>query len=130
MNPNRRHLLIGSATGALLPTAAQTAPARDRMNGIALEERSLADLQADLAAGRVTSQRLVSEYAERIQRIDRRGPTLLSVIELNPDALDIAQALDAERQATGPRGPLHGIPILIKDNIATRDRMQTTAGSL
>ena len=99
------------------------------MNTIVLEERSLADLQADLAAGRVTSQRLVSEYAARIQRIDRRGPTLLSVIELNPDALDIAQALDAERLAKGPRGPLHGIPILIKDNIATRDRMQTTAGS-
>ncbi len=100
------------------------------MNAIALEERSLADLQADLAAGRVTSQRLVSEYAERIQRIDRRGPTLSSVIELNPDAPAIAEALDAERLAKGPRGPLHGIPILIKDNIATRDRMQTTAGSL
>ncbi|MBC8058461.1 MAG: amidase [Rhizobiales bacterium] len=131
MNPNRRHLLIGSAVGALLPAAtAQPAPAGDRMNTPPLEERSLADLQADLAAGRVTSQRLVSEYAERIQRIDRRGPLLASVIELNPDALEIAQALDAERRAKGPRGPLHGMPILIKDNIATSDRMQTTAGSL
>ena len=80
------------------------------MNAIPLEERSLADLQADLVAGRLTSQRLVSEYTERIQRIDRRGPTLLSIIELNPDALDIAQALDAERAAKGPRGPLHWPP--------------------
>ena len=99
------------------------------MNEIALEERSLADLQADLTAGRVTSQRLVADYLERIQRIDRSGPKLASVIELNPDALSIAQTLDAEFKAKGPRGPLHGIPILIKDNIATRDRMQTTAGS-
>ena len=99
------------------------------MDTIPIEERSLADLQVDLNAGHVTSQRLVAEYAERIQRIDRRGPSLASVIELNPDALKIARALDAERKANGPRGPLHGIPILIKDNIATRDRMQTTAGS-
>jgi amidase len=133
VNPNRRHLLLGSAASALLPATAavaQPSPAGDRMNTIALEERSLADLQADLAAGRVSAQRLVSEYTERIQRIDRRGPTLASVIELNPDALGIAQQLDKERAAGRTRGPLHGIPILIKDNIATRDRMQTTAGSL
>ena len=132
MNPNRRHLLIGSAAGALLPTASRSQPAAgDPMaTPISLEERSLADLMADLAAGRVTSQRLVAGYTERIRQIDRRGPTLASVIELNPDALEIARALDAERRAKGPRGPLHGLPILIKDNIATRDRMQTTAGSL
>ena len=100
------------------------------MTAIPIEERSLADLQADLAAGRVTSARLVADYTERIRRIDRKGPALASVIELNPDALAIAQALDAEFKAKRPRGPLHGIPILIKDNIATRDRMQTTAGSL
>ena len=139
MNPKRRHLLIQSARGALLPATAggllpvamsRTPSTSDRMTRLALEERSLAELQADLAAGRVTAQRLVSEYLERIQRIDRGGPTLASVIELNPDALDIALALDSERATKGARGPLHGIPILIKDNVATRDRMQTTAGSL
>ena len=132
MNPNRRQLLIGSAAAALLPATsmAQTSPAADAMNDITLEERSLAELQADLAAGRVTAQRLVAAYADRIDRIDRRGPALASVIELNPDALEIAQQLDAERAAGRTRGPLHGIPILIKDNIATRDRMQTSAGSL
>lgn len=131
MNTSRRQLLVGTAAGALLPAAlAQPLSAGDRMTAIALEERSLADLQADMAAGRVTAQGLVAGYTERIQRVDRAGPTLASVIELNPDALDIAKALDAEFKAKGPRGPLHGMPILIKDNIATRDRMQTTAGSL
>ncbi len=100
------------------------------MTPINVEERSLADLQVDLASGRLTAQQLVAAYTQRIERLDRHGPTLASVLELNPDAFAIAQALDAERRSTGPRGPLHGIPILIKDNIATRDRMQTTAGSL
>jgi amidase len=132
MNENRRHLLLATVTGALLPatTNAQTAPAGDPMTPIALEERSLADLQADLASGRVSAQQLVSAYTERIERIDRRGPTLAAVIELNPDALATAKQLDAERAAGRTRGPLHGIPILVKDNVATRDRMQTTAGSL
>ncbi|MES2991571.1 MAG: amidase [Pseudomonadota bacterium] len=131
MKPTRRHLLLGSAASALLPTAAaQAATAGDRMTPIPLEERSLADLQADLAAGRITAERLVAGYVERIQRIDRRGPTLASVIELNPDAGSIARQRDEERAAGRARGPLHGLPILIKDNIATRDRMQTTAGSL
>ena len=131
MNPRRRHLLIGSAAGALLPgTTAQAAPIGERMNPTTpLEERSLTALRADLAAGHVTSQRLVRDYVTRIERIDRRGPTLASVIELNPDAPEIARALDAERRASGPRGPLHGIPVLVKYNIATRDRMQTSAGS-
>jgi amidase len=130
MNPRRRHLLIGSAAGALLPSAAQSAPIGERMSTTTpLEERSLAALQADLAGGRVSAQYLVRDYIARIERIDRRGPRLASVIELNPDAPEIARALDAERRATGPRGPLHGVPVLIKDNIATRDRMQTSAGS-
>lgn len=100
------------------------------MKAIALEERSLAEVQADLAAGRATAQQLVAGYLARIERIDRHGPTLASVIELNPDAAAIAKQLDAERAAGRVRGPMHGVPILIKDNIATRDRMQTTAGSL
>ncbi len=83
-----------------------------------------------MAAGRYTSRRLVELYTDRINAIDRSGPTLRSVIELNPDALSIADALDAERKSGHVRGPLHGIPVLIKDNIDTADRMMTTAGSL
>ena len=95
-----------------------------------VEERSLSDLQTELAAGSISAHRLVADYTARIERIDRAGPRLASVIELNPDAPAIARVLDAERRAKGPRGPLHGLPILIKDNIDTHDRMQTTAGSL
>jgi len=95
-----------------------------------LEEATIADLQAGLASGRYTARSLTDLYLARIEAIDRKGPGLNSVIEVNPEARSIADALDAERKAKGPRGSLHGIPVLIKDNIATRDRMQTTAGSL
>ena len=95
----------------------------------ALEEATIADLGERMQSGRETSHSLVQQYLARIDEIDRRGPSLHSVIETNPDALRIADDLDAERKSRGPRGPLHGIPILIKDNIATADRMQTTAGS-
>jgi amidase len=100
------------------------------MNRFDVEERALAELHTELAAGRISSADLVALYLERIERIDRAGPRLTSVIELNPDALEIARALDAERTARGERGPLHGMPILLKDNIDTHDRMQTSAGSL
>jgi len=93
-------------------------------------EKDIATFQADLAAGRVTSAALVRAYLKRISALDRRGPKLRSVIAVNPRALADARALDAERKATGPRGPLHGIPILIKDNIETLDPLPTTAGSL
>ena len=93
-------------------------------------EKSLATLAADLAAGRVTSMELVTLYSERIRALDQSGPELHSVITLNPRALDAARALDSERTAGHVRGPLHGIPILIKDNIETADPMPTTAGSL
>ena len=83
-----------------------------------------------MAGGSLTAHTLAQRYLERIAAIDKRGPALNSVIELNPDALAIAAALDAERKAKGARGPLHGIPVLIKDNIDTADRMMTTAGSL
>ena len=95
-----------------------------------LEEATLADLQARMAAGRETARSLVEKYTARIAQLDRQGPALRSVIELNPDAITIADELDAERKQKGARGPLHGVPILIKDNIATADRMMTTAGSL
>ncbi|HEX6184962.1 MAG TPA: amidase [Pyrinomonadaceae bacterium] len=94
------------------------------------EELTVRDAQAAMTSGRVTARRLTEMYLERIERIDRRGPALNSVIETNPDALAIAEALDRERKAGRARGPLHGVPVLIKDNIDTADRMQTTAGSL
>jgi len=95
-----------------------------------LEEAAVADLQKRITAGSLSAHALTQLYLDRIAAIDKRGPALNSVIELNPDALSIAAALDAERKAKGPRGSLHGIPILIKDNIDTADRMMTTAGSL
>jgi amidase len=95
-----------------------------------LPERSIAELSAEMAAGRTTSERLVRDYLARIEAVDRSGPTLRSVIAINPDAVAQARALDAERKARGPRGPLHGVPVLLKDNIETKDLMPTTAGSL
>jgi amidase len=94
------------------------------------EELTVRDAQAAMAAGRVSARRLTEMYLERVERIDRRGASLNSVIETNPDALAIADALDRERKAGRVRGPLHGVPVLVKDNIDTADRMQTTAGSL
>ena len=98
--------------------------------GFELDEVSVAQLQDWLTDGRYTSRRLVELYLDRISQIDSAGPRLRSVIEINPDARAIADALDEERRAKGVRGPLHGIPVLIKDNIDTGDRMLTTAGSL
>ncbi len=96
-----------------------------------LEEITVTELQQRLQGGQETARSLAEKYIARIHAMDQRGPLpLKSVLEINPDALAIADRLDAERKAKGPRGPLHGIPILIKDNIATADRMQTTAGSL
>lgn len=95
-----------------------------------MEELSILELQARLQSGALTARRLVERYLERIEQLDKNGPALNAVIELNPDALALADALDAERQAGSVRGPLHGIPILLKDNIDTADRMTTTAGSL
>jgi amidase len=95
-----------------------------------LNELTVADLQEGMQSGRYSSRRLVDLYLQRISQIDTAGPRLRSVIEVNPDAQAMADALDAERKASGPRGPLHGIPVLIKDNIDTGDRMLTTAGSL
>jgi amidase len=95
-----------------------------------LEEITIQELQDGLKGGKFTSRRLCEAYLGRINQIDLRGPTLRSVIETNPDALGLADAADRERKAGRVRGPLHGIPVLIKDNIGTGDRMKTTAGSL
>ena len=95
-----------------------------------LEEMTIDALQQAMSSGKLTSRRITELYLARIDALDRKGPALSSVIQTNPDALTIADALDKERKEKGPRGPLHGIPILIKDNIDTADRMMTTAGSL
>jgi len=121
-----------AATGATLTevTNSPIVMAKELKETFQLEEATIAEMQAAMASGQLTSQRLVEMYLERIEAIDKAGPKIKSVLQINPDALKIARALDEERKAKGPRGPLHGIPILLKDNIATADRMQTTAGSL
>jgi amidase len=95
-----------------------------------MTELTILELQAGMQTGEMTARSITEMYLRRIAEIDQAGPTLNSVIEINPHALDIADALDAERRERGPRGPLHGIPVLIKDNIDTADKMKTTAGSL
>lgn len=95
-----------------------------------LQDTTIAELQAGMTSGKYTAHQIVELYLGRIDELDHRGPALNEVIELNPDALAIADSLDAERKSKGSRGPLHGIPVLIKDNIATDDKMMTTAGSL
>jgi amidase len=95
-----------------------------------LDEVTIAELQERLESGEFTARVLAEKYLERIAEIDKRGPAVNAVIELNPDALAIADALDKERRQKGRRGPLHGIPVLLKDNMSTADRMTTTAGSL
>ena len=122
--PKRSLILVACIVETFALVTAQAPPRFD------LEEATIADLQQRMESGRETARSLVEKYLARIEQIDRSGPSLHSVIETNPEALTIADALDAERRSRGARGPLHGIPILIKDNIATADRMMTTAGSL
>lgn len=109
-------------------TDQSTRPARAQHSG--LEEATIAELELAMSSGNETALALTKKYLRRIKELDAGGPTLRAVIELNPDALEIARELDRERKQKGPRGKLHGIPVLIKDNIATHDRMTTTAGSL
>ena len=106
--------------------AAQREP--DRAPGD-FNEATIAQLQAAMASGKVSAVELTRFYLRRIEALDEQGPRLNSVIELNPDALTLAAAADADRRRGRVRGPLHGIPVLLKDNIDTGDRMQTTAGS-
>jgi amidase len=110
---------------AALPTAAVP-----EVKAFELDEITIPELQDGMKSGKFTARSLVEKYTSRIDEIDKRGPAVNAIIELNPDALSIADGLHQERKAKGPRGPLHGIPVLIKDNIDTADRMMTTAGSL
>ena len=129
---NRRDFLT---TAVLAGTAlAQNAPEDDapgtRPSSFALDETTVSELQHRMKKRELTSEDIVRLYLERIERFDRQGPALSSVLEINPDAIAIAKALDSEHRSKGPRSPLHGIPVLLKDNIDTADKMQTTAGSL
>jgi amidase len=115
---------LGACLGAYGSGPAVAAPHEELLG------KSIAQLRSELEAGALTSETLVKAYLERIEALDRKGPELRSIIALNPDALAHARALDNERKKSGARGPLHGIPVLIKDNVESADRMPTTAGSL
>jgi amidase len=139
---NRRSFLkatlIGGAAATLSPLYPALGAARETasavplpaINPFELDEITISDLQDGMKSGKFTARSLVEKYSARIAEIDKQGPAINSVLELNPDALSIADSLDQERKGKGARGPMHGVPVLIKDNIDTADRMMTTAGSL
>jgi amidase len=139
---NRRSFLktavCGGAAATLTPIYPALGAAREiaptvpvpEVKSFELEEITVAELQDGMKSGKFTAHSLVEKYSARIDEIDKRGPSINAIIELNPDAFSIADALDRERRSKGPRGPMHGIPVLIKDNIDTADKMMTTAGSL
>ncbi len=123
-------LLFAAYAAAFAPEMAAAQPTKAKAPEATVVEASIADLQKAMQAGRLTSKQITQRYLDRIQSIDKAGPAINAVIEVNPDALADAEAMDEERRKRGARGPMHGIPVLLKDNIATKDRMQTTAGSL
>ena len=136
-----RRAFVGATVGGVLafdgarhlwapPPVMSPPDAPERVTAFALDEVTIDALQSRMRAGTETAQSLVQQYLTRIDEIDQRGPAINTVIELNPDAMSMAAQLDAERKAGTIRGPLHGIPVLIKDNIDTADRMHTSAGSL
>ena len=127
---DRRDFLNLSLAAGAFAVASPLQSGTAAKGALKVEEMGLAELQSGLASGRWTSKALVAGYLARIRALDQAGPKLRSVIEVNPEAMTIAAALDRERKEKGPRGPLHGIPVLIKDNIDTADNMHTTAGSL
>ncbi len=138
---SRRSLFRYGAAGGAVALAGRSAVIAAQSSGpgpgpgaavpaFELEEATIADLQKRMESGQDSSRSLVEKYVARIEALDKQGPRLSAVLEINPDALSIAGERDAERKAGKIRGPLHGIPVLVKDNIGTADRMTTTAGSL
>jgi amidase len=135
----RTSLVGGVAAAVATPFLPLAGEARESSQPAALpaevpsfefDEFTIADLQEGMASGKYTARSLAEKFLARIDQVDKHGPALNSVIETNPDALAIADSVDRERKQSGARGPLHGIPMLIKDNIDTADQMMTTAGSL
>jgi amidase len=136
LNISRRGF-VGTAAAAVAASALPARVARtqppERPSPVApftIEEKSISQLSESMRTGELTARAITQQYLDRIASLDRQGPLLRYVLETNPDALAIADTLDAERRAGRIRGPLHGIPVLVKDNIDTADRMTTTAGSL
>ena len=127
-------MLAASCTTSTSDKKNDPSPAESKDDPIAigfeLNEITISELQDKMAKGEYSSEKITQLYLQRIAAIDKKGPALNAVIELNPDAMTIAKAMDEERKAGKIRGPLHGIPVLIKDNIDTADKMMTTAGSL
>ncbi|MDP2335148.1 MAG: amidase [Bacteroidota bacterium] len=126
---------LGGGTLALAPLSSCVQPtvpasAAEDYSAFELNELTIAQLQEKMSSGMLTSEEITKKYLNRIEQIDKNGPELRAVIEINPEALDIARKMDVERKSGKVRGSLHGIPVLIKDNIDTGDQMQTTAGSL
>ena len=138
--PDRRSFLTVGVAGGILSAALPAGARSDQKSeapcaaaavpSFELSELSIDELQSGMATGKFTARSLVEKYMARIEAVDRSGPALRSVIELNPDSLALADESDRERRAQGPRGSLHGIPVLVKDNLDTADKMATTAGSL
>src|SRR5438874_2726383 len=116
MTIDRRGFLGYAALGSALALAKPFSGVAQSTSNPELEEITIGELQAGMASGRWTSHAIVTDYLNRIDAIDKRGPAIKAVIELNPDALSIAEAMDRERKGGHVRGPLHGIPVLIKDN--------------
>ena len=126
----RQFVRIGVAAGAAGATLARAAPSAAGKPAGGILDAGVREQQRMMEAGKLTSHALTSQYLARIRTIDKAGPRINAIIEINPEALKIALEMDRERHVKGVRGPLHGIPVLLKDNIATGDRMSTTAGSL
>jgi amidase len=136
---NRRRFLqtslIGAGAAAVYPALGAgrevvAPPPVTDVPSFELDEVTIDELQAGMKSGKHTARSITEKYLARIETLDKSGPAINSVIEVNPDALEIAESLDRERKEKGARGPLHGIPLVIKDNIDTADKMMTTAGSL
>ncbi len=123
-------LFLSSCGTTVTEQSEEKATTENTPSAFALSEATIGELQQKMERGDYTSRAITKLYLDRIEAIDKNGPKLNAVIEVNPDALNIAEAMDAERKAGKVRGPLHGIPVLIKDNIDTADKMDTTAGSL
>src|SRR5438046_2917049 len=128
----RREFLQRSAIACAISAASPVVGklSAESQTSFQIEEATITELQQGMASGQFTAQWITETYLKRIEAIDKNGPSVNSILEVNPDAMEIAESLDRERKEKGARGPLHGVPLLIKDNIDTADKMMTTAGSL